>query len=273
VPAAAGGLVGRPAGRRPRRHPAGRAHVGVEVCDWGGVVTAAAFRGLGLVPSEPPAAAGSTAAGCQGRQRHLRAQLVASAWSYQHRPLLAVRSRPPVRPGPRWSPAGGRPGSVCGAASAAWPRPRTPTAWSLPRSLTAWSLPRSLTAWSLPRSLGSWPGSCGRDDRLTASRSPASRAARPPPAGGPPTAVSPARSSLPRPPRPITLPKPCHPPSQTIAITSHSISAALSALRLMNRPGFGLPEAWVLESGGAAGILPLVVGGLELCWRDVADGL
>ena len=117
-----------------------------EVCDWRRVGRAAAFMGFcGLVPSEYSSGdrvhrGRLTKAG----NAHLRAQLVESAWSYQHRPSvgreIARRQQGldlPSSPGP------GRPSSACAAASAPWPHGRTPRA----------SSPRP--------SRGSWPGSCG----------------------------------------------------------------------------------------------------------------
>ena len=68
-----------------------------EVCDWRRFARAASFMGfVGLVPSEYSTGRSShrghlTKAG----NVHLRAQLVESAWSYQHRPyvgrLIAAR--------------------------------------------------------------------------------------------------------------------------------------------------------------------------------------
>jgi transposase len=64
-----------------------------EVCDWRRFVTAKAFMGFcGLVPSEY--SSGHTVH--RGRltkagNAHLRAQLVESAWSYQHRPGVGVQ--------------------------------------------------------------------------------------------------------------------------------------------------------------------------------------
>jgi transposase len=63
-----------------------------EVCDWRRFATANAFMGFcGLVPSEY--SSGSTVH--RGRltkagNAHLRAQLVESAWAYQHRPRVGV---------------------------------------------------------------------------------------------------------------------------------------------------------------------------------------
>ena len=64
-----------------------------EVCDWRRFVTANAFMGFcGLVPSEYSSGnrvhrGRLTKAG----NAHLRAQLVESAWSYQHRPGVGVQ--------------------------------------------------------------------------------------------------------------------------------------------------------------------------------------
>lgn len=61
-----------------------------EVCDWRRFARAASFMGfVGLVPSEYSTGKNShrghlTKAG----NAHLRAQLVESAWSYQHRPYV-----------------------------------------------------------------------------------------------------------------------------------------------------------------------------------------
>jgi transposase len=63
-----------------------------EVADWRRFVTANAFMGFcGLVPSEYSSGA-STHRGrlTKAGNAHLRAQLVESAWSYQHRPGLGV---------------------------------------------------------------------------------------------------------------------------------------------------------------------------------------
>jgi hypothetical protein len=129
-----------------------------EVCDWRRLVTANAFMGFcGLVPSED--ASGNrvhrgrlTKAG----NAHLRAQLVESAWSDQHRPSVgrAIASRQQGLDPQVVARAWGR-SSAGAAASAPWPLASPPTA----------SSPRP--------SRGSSPGSCGRADRLTSSRSPA----------------------------------------------------------------------------------------------------
>jgi Transposase IS116/IS110/IS902 family len=83
-------LAGRPAGRRPRDHAAGCAHPGRRGRRLAPVRPRQPVHGvLRLVPSEY--SSGSrvhrgrlTKAG----NAHLRAQLVESAWSYQHRPSV-----------------------------------------------------------------------------------------------------------------------------------------------------------------------------------------
>jgi transposase len=66
-----------------------------EVCDWRRFARAAAFGGFcGLVPSEYSSGS-STRRGhiTKTGNAHLRAQLVESAWSYQHRPGVGVDLR------------------------------------------------------------------------------------------------------------------------------------------------------------------------------------
>ena len=66
-----------------------------EVCDWRRFARAAAFGGFcGLVPSEY-SSGGSTRRGhiTKTGNAHLRAQLVESAWAYQHRPGVGVDLR------------------------------------------------------------------------------------------------------------------------------------------------------------------------------------
>ena len=66
-----------------------------EVCDWRRFARAAAFCGFcGLVPSEYSSGA-STRRGhiTKTGNAHLRAQLVESAWAYQHRPAVGLQLR------------------------------------------------------------------------------------------------------------------------------------------------------------------------------------
>jgi transposase len=66
-----------------------------EVCDWRRFPRAAAFVGFcGLVPSEY-SSGGSTRRGhiTKCGNEHLRAQLVESAWAYQHRPAVGIELR------------------------------------------------------------------------------------------------------------------------------------------------------------------------------------
>ena len=66
-----------------------------EVCDWRRFARAASFMGfVGLVPTEY-SSGGSTHRGhiTKAGNAHLRAQLVESAWSYQHRPYVGRRDR------------------------------------------------------------------------------------------------------------------------------------------------------------------------------------
>jgi transposase len=109
-----------------------------EVADWRRFAHAGQFMGFcGLVPSEYSSGASVhrgrlTKAG----NAHPRAQLVESAWSYQHRPSVWGWPAASTASTRRSSPARGR-------RSSAWPPARTPTA----------SSPRP--------SPGSSPGSCG----------------------------------------------------------------------------------------------------------------
>src|SRR4029450_2415717 len=66
-----------------------------EVCDWRRFPRAAVFAGFcGLVPSEY-SSGGSTRRGhiTKCGNEHLRAQLVESAWAYQHRPAVGIELR------------------------------------------------------------------------------------------------------------------------------------------------------------------------------------
>jgi transposase len=66
-----------------------------EVCDWRRFGRAAAFAGFcGLVPSEYSSGA-TTRRGhiTKTGNAHLRAQLVESAWAYQHRPAVGIELR------------------------------------------------------------------------------------------------------------------------------------------------------------------------------------
>jgi Transposase IS116/IS110/IS902 family len=118
-----------------------------EVGDWRRFPQAAAFAGFcGLVPSEyssgPLTRRGHIT---KTGNAHLRAQLVESAWAYQHRPAVGVGLRErQQRLDPRSSPGPGRPSCGCAAASGAWPHARTPRTSSLRPSPA------------------SSPGSCGR---------------------------------------------------------------------------------------------------------------
>jgi len=117
-----------------------------EVADWRRFATASQFMGFcGLVPSEYSSGTSVhrgplTKAG----NAHLRAQLVESAWAYQHHPAVGVRIARRQQGLPQRSPPGrGKPSSACAPGSGSWPPPRT-----------------SRASWR-PRSPGSSPGSCG----------------------------------------------------------------------------------------------------------------
>ena len=58
-----------------------------------------------------------------------------------------------------------------------------------------------------------------------------------------------------------------------VGVVSTATGLSPVAVGGLNHPGFGSPEARVLESGSAAGILPSVVGGFELGRWDMANGL
>jgi transposase len=108
-----------------------------EVGDWRRFPRASAFMGFcGLVPSEyssgPVTRRGHiTRAG----NTHLRAQLVESAWAYQHRPsvgtTIAARHH---GLDPRSSLGPGPPSYACAAASGGWPLARRPRTSSPPPS-------------------------------------------------------------------------------------------------------------------------------------------
>jgi transposase len=108
-----------------------------EVGDWRRFAQASQFMGFcGLVPSEY--SSGQRTAGGQltkAGNAHLRAQLVESAWSYQHRPgvgtQIASRSRAWT---PEWSRGRGPPSCACAAGSAAWPPASPPRTWWSPPS-------------------------------------------------------------------------------------------------------------------------------------------
>jgi transposase len=118
-----------------------------EVADWRRFATASQFMGFcGLVPSEYSSGTSVhrgplTKAG----NAHLRAQLVESAWAYQHRPAVGVRI---ARRHPRPAPSGRRPG-VESPAAPVRPVPGPGRPQEPPRA-----------SWR-PRSPGSSPGSCG----------------------------------------------------------------------------------------------------------------
>jgi len=103
-----------------------------EVCDWRRFPRAAAFAGFcGLVPSEYSSGS-STRRGhiTKTGNAHLRAQLVESAWAYQHRPAVGVDLRERQQGlDPRSLRGRGRRSCGCAAASGGWPPARTPRTW------------------------------------------------------------------------------------------------------------------------------------------------
>jgi hypothetical protein len=85
-------LAGRPAGRLPRYHAAGRAHVGRRGRRLAPVRHREPVHGFcGLVPASTPAAPRSTVAGSpRPATRTCAPSWPGSAWSYQHRPSVGV---------------------------------------------------------------------------------------------------------------------------------------------------------------------------------------
>jgi len=95
-----------------------------EVCDWRRFPHAAAFTGFcGLVPSGYSSGT-STRRGhiTKTGNAHLRAQLIESAWAYQHRPAvgLQLRERHKGLDLQSW-PAPGPRSCGCAGVSGAWP--------------------------------------------------------------------------------------------------------------------------------------------------------
>jgi transposase len=136
----------------------GALSLAAEVGDWRRFAHAAAFMAFtGLVPCER-SSGDSVWRGHITRtgSKHLRFQLVESAWSYHHRPLIAgaLRERQQqVGPDTRLAP--GRRSCGCAAGSGSWSTASTSRVWP----------------WL--RSLGSLPGSCGprcRPDLYAANR-------------------------------------------------------------------------------------------------------
>ena len=75
--------------------PLGGLTLATEVCDWQRFPTAASFMGFcGLVPSEY-SSGGRTSRGriTKAGNRHLRTQLIESAWAYQHQPNVGATIR------------------------------------------------------------------------------------------------------------------------------------------------------------------------------------
>ena len=117
-----------------------------EVCDWRRFGRAAQVMGfVGLVPSER-SSGGSSRRGhiTKAGNTHLRAQLVESAWAYQHPRMWAPRSpNATMAWPPRSSPGPGPRSCGCVGGSVTSPPARTSSPWSRPQSP------------------GSSPGSCG----------------------------------------------------------------------------------------------------------------
>jgi transposase len=116
------------------------------VCDWRRFGRAAQMMGfVGLVPSEY-SSGGSRHRGhiTKAGNTHLRAQLVESAWAYQHRPYV---------------------GAEIAKRHKGLPPEVVVRAWKAQLRLCGrfrhLSAPRTQRAWSPPLSPGSSPGSCG----------------------------------------------------------------------------------------------------------------